>query len=63
MKVVEYDTEYSQNAFGNKSGNRARKRGVYECTTCGEKTTVWADYARLPVCLKCQEKVEWAPLD
>ena len=59
MDVLKYDTEYSQNAFGNKTGNRAKKIGVYKCKTCGEETTIWLDAGRLPMCLTCQTGVEW----
>ena len=59
MDVVEYNTEYAQNAFGLKSGNRARKTGIYKCKTCGEEVTIWSDHNRLPVCLTCEKKVDW----
>ncbi len=59
MKVLEYRTEYSQNAFGLKTGNRAQKKGIYRCRTCGNTMTLWLDYGRLPICATCRKGVEW----
>lgn len=59
MKVLKYNTEFSQKAFGNKTGNRARKRGIYRCKSCGDEITIWLDRARLPSCPTCQEPVQW----
>ena len=58
-EVLKYNTEYAQNAFGFKTGNRAKKLGVYKCKTCGAEMTMWLDYGRLPICLVCQSPVEW----
>ena len=41
--VVSYNTEYSQNAFGNRSGNRGRKLGVYRCKSCRTEIKMWLD--------------------
>lgn len=57
--VVSYNTEYSQNAFGNRSGNRGRKLGVYRCKSCRTEIKMWLDYGRLPVCLTCLKETEW----
>lgn len=59
MKVIEYDTEYSQNSFGNRTGNRVRKKGIYRCYSCGEEAIIWLDYGRLPGCPTCRKEVEW----
>lgn len=59
MEVIEYHTEYSQNAFGTKTGNRAQSKGIFRCSSCGATVTVWSDYGRLPACLRCKTKVEW----
>ena len=57
--VFSFHTEYSQNAFGNKSGNRARKLGVYRCINCKTEIKLWLDYGRLPVCVACGKETEW----
>lgn len=59
MKVIEYDTEYSQNSFGKRTGNRVCKKGIYRCHSCGEEVIIWLDYGRLPSCSTCREEVEW----
>lgn len=59
MDVIEYRTEYGQNALGMKTGNRVKRRGIYKCSSCGEAVTVWSDYGRLPACFRCKQKVEW----
>lgn len=59
MDVVKYNTEYAQNAFGFKTGNRAKVMGIYKCKNCGEEITIWSDHGRLPVCMTCEDKVEW----
>lgn len=65
MRPIEYDTEYGQNAFGLKTGNRTRRKGIYRCRSCGAEVTIWLDYGRLPACFQCRREVEWggeAPL-
>lgn len=59
MDVVKYGTQFSQNAFGSKTGNRAKKIGVYKCKSCEEEMTIWLDFGRLPICDTCQKAVEW----
>ena len=59
MDDLEYKTEYAQNAFGNMTGNRARKKGTYQCSVCGDKFILWVDYGRLPFCDSCGKAVEW----
>lgn len=59
MEMVKYITEFGQNEFGFKAGNRAKKIGIYKCKTCGEEITMWLDHGRLPVCSQCQQEVEW----
>lgn len=59
METVRYVTEFGQNEFGYKTGNRAKKIGVYRCRSCGEESTIWLDHGRLPTCHKCQKPVVW----
>ncbi len=59
MDVVKYKFEFAQNAFGNQTGNRAKTLGIYKCKQCGDEITIWSDHNRLPVCMVCEDKVEW----
>ena len=58
-RVLECEVDYGQNTFGTRTGNRARKLGIYKCRSCGKETTLWLDYGRLPVCGTCNKDVEW----